>query len=82
MLSQLAGSLATRSQNSLTNEELSGNIITHFIGQALTNGDALHYVWLLTPSGDYPSAEIPAIGRPSRSDLWRSAVRFKTRNSR
>ncbi len=49
MLSQLAGSLATRSQNCLTNEVPSGNIMTHFIGQALTNGDALRDVWLLTP---------------------------------
>lgn len=51
MLSQLAGSLATRSQNCLTNEVPSGNIMTHFIGQALTNGDALRDVWLLTPPG-------------------------------
>ena len=51
MLSLLAGSLATRSQNGLTNEVPSGNIMTHFIGQALTNGDALRDVWLLTPPG-------------------------------
>ena len=83
MLSELAGSLATRSQNCLTNQELSGNTMTHFIGQALTNGDALQYVWLLTPLvGDYSCTEIPAKGKPSRSDLRRFVVRFKTRHSR
>ncbi len=51
LLSQLAASLATRSQNCLTNEVPIVNIMTYFMEQALTSGDALHYVWLLNPPG-------------------------------